>query len=97
MRRPESFWPTGAPTQQTSMTTADVKTFTAPKSASAFLISVGTTACRFTVDGTAPSPTVGITVQTTGQPVLFPIAAYGDLKVVSTAAANSVVDVLFLT
>jgi hypothetical protein len=96
VRRPDCFWPLGAPSQQTSANTGDVKTFTAPKGAAAFLISVSGNACRFTVDGSAPSPTVGIAVQTTAQAVVVPVGPAGDLRVVSAGAVNSVVDVQFL-
>ena len=96
-RRPESFWPVGAPSQATSTGVADVKTFLAPKSAAAFMVSVGTTAARLSVDGSTPSATVGVTVQVTGQPLVLNVAPAGDVRVAAASAGNSVVDVQFLS
>jgi hypothetical protein len=96
VKRPENYTPVGSPTQQTSTGTADVKTFTPPAGQTAFIVTVATTSCRLTTDGTTPDATHGITVQAGAQPLLLPIAAFGNVKIASTAAANSVVDVQYL-
>jgi hypothetical protein len=98
-RRPDCFWPGGSSTvathqQQTSTGTADVKSFSTPSNAVACYVSATTNPARLTVDGTTPSATNGIVVPAGALP--FELRAVQALKVASTAAANSIVDVAFL-
>ena len=77
----------------TPTSTVDVKTITAPKDAGGFLITCETTGCRFTIDGTTPDATNGIPLAAAAAPLFVPLGR--DIKVVSQAAANSVVHVLW--
>lgn len=80
---------------QTSTGTADVKTFTPPRTAVAFLISVETNACRLTLDGDTPDATHGQVFPKDVAPQLVLVGGR-DVKVVSIAAANSVVHITWL-
>ena len=78
----------------TSTGTADVKTITAPKGANAAYIACETNGCRFTLDGTTPDATNGMPLPAAALPLWVTVGK--DIKVVSQAAANSVVHVLWL-
>lgn len=80
--------------QQTSTTTADIKTFTPPAGARACLVTVETTAARISFHGTDPSATVGHLLQTAQNPVYLPLAVA--FRAASSAAAASVVSVTWL-
>lgn len=80
--------------QQTSTGTADVKTFTKPALATACFITVETTNARVTFGGDTPDASNGLIVLKDSQPLYFPVAA--DIKFVSTAAANCIVNVMWL-
>lgn len=84
------------PAAQTSTGTGVVITVTPPKSAVAFFITVETTTCRMTFDGTAPDATHGLLIPIAGQPLLIPLGASAIIKFASTAAANSTVQITFL-
>ena len=86
----------------TSANTSDFKTLTPPESAAAMLVSVETTSCRMSFDGNNPSASNGVLVPTTtGGPVVVPVVGIGGrgskVIAVSTAAANSVVNVVWLS
>ncbi len=81
--------------QATSTGTANVQTLTVPAGANAVLISVETTNARVTSDGTTPSATNGLVYQKDASPVFVPLAE--TIKFVSTAAANSVLNALWIS
>lgn len=78
----------------TSANTTDVKTITAPKDAAGFWITVETTSCRLTWDGQTPDATHGLVFPAAAQPLFIPIGR--DVKFVSTAAANSIVQLAWV-
>lgn len=80
--------------QQTSTGTADVKTFTAPKDAVAFLIDVVTTDAWLTLDGTTPTTSNRALIKKDQNPLYVGVGK--DVKVAASAAANSIVSVLWL-
>jgi hypothetical protein len=82
--------------QQTSASTADVKTLTPPTAfkAHACLITVETTSARVTFNGDAPDATHGQLVQAGQAPLYLPFAR--PIKAASSAAAASIVNVTWL-
>lgn len=86
---------TSAHVQATSTGTSDVQTITVPANAKGCFICVETNAARVTFDGEAPGSTVGLVFPAGVAPVFVPMAS--TIKFVSTAAANSVVDVLWIS
>lgn len=93
-----SVYQPNAPSQVTSTSTSDVKTVVPPAGAKGFYIACATNNCRITLDGTTVSSTVGLPIQAASNPQFFPFdVATSGLQIVSTAAGNSVVDVMFGT
>lgn len=93
-----SFFQPSAPTQVTSTTTSDVKTVAVPAAAKGLFINCATTDCRITVDGTTVSSTVGLQIKAANNPVFLPVRPSSTgVQVVSTAAANSVIDIMFVS
>jgi hypothetical protein len=88
-RRPDTFSAVGSASQVTSTGTANFQTLTPEATACAMLMTVETTSCRMTFDGA-----------TTGGPIVVPVVGLGGtgskVVVASTAAANSVVTVIWL-
>jgi hypothetical protein len=82
--------------QATSTGTADVKTLAGPPTASCCYVNVSTTDARVTLDGSTPSATNGLIFKTGLAPIRLDIGSTTAIKFVSTAAANSVVDVAWL-
>lgn len=80
--------------QQTPATTVDVKTFTPPAGAVACLITVETTDARISFHGVDPAATVGHIVKVGQNPYYHPAGTA--FRAVSTAAANSIVNVTWL-
>lgn len=78
--------------QSTSTGTADVKTLAAPAGATGVLITVLTTSCWMTFDGSTPTAANGLIVQAAAAPLYLSIAC-ANIKFASTAAAASVVNV----
>lgn len=91
--RPE---PTTPHAQASSSGTGNVQSFTAPASAQAALVSVETTGCYMTFDGTTPSSSAGLFLPT-GVLHFIPAAAGLTLKFASSAAATSKVNVAWLS
>lgn len=81
--------------QLTSTGTADVETFTAPRTSTGFYIACETNGCRMTLDGTTPDATNGLPIAAGAAPLFVPVGKR-NINVVSQAAANSVVNVLWL-
>ena len=82
--------------EATSTGTGDVKTLTPPGDASAALISVETTAARMTFDGSTPAAANGHVFPAAQVPQTVLIGAGSVIKWISTAAANSIVNVTWL-
>lgn len=80
--------------QASSSGTADVQTLTPPEGARAALITVETTNCYLTADGSTPSATNGLQLVKDGLPFLLPVPQ--PLKFASEAAAASKVNVLWI-
>ena len=80
--------------QATSTATNDTKTLSRPSNAIACYLTVSTTAARVTFDSTTPTSSNGLVLQTN---VLHFFSVSSDIKFTSTAAANSIVDILWLT
>lgn len=80
--------------QQTSTGTADVKTLAPPAGAVACMLTVTTNPARITLDGTTPTASNGLLVPTGAMPL--PLSVARTMKFVSSIAANSIVDVLWL-
>lgn len=80
--------------QKTSTGTADTQTATAPAFAVGCLLTVETTAARVTFDGSTPTSTNGLVIPAGTTPIFIPLGR--TIKIRSTAAANSVVNVLWL-
>jgi hypothetical protein len=100
-RRPDTFSAVGSASQVTSTGTANFQTLTPEATACAMLMTVETTSCRMTFDGANPSGSNSILVPTTtGGPIVVPVVGLGGtgskVVVASTAAANSVVTVIWL-
>lgn len=95
--RPSTYAPISTSTV-TPTSTSDVKTLTPPAGTSGFLITVETNNARVTLDGTDPSGGTGSHVYPKDTaPQLVLLGAQGMVvKCVSTAAANSVVNVTWL-
>lgn len=82
----------------TSTTASDGKTLTPPKGTSAFLIGVETTDARLTLDGTDPAAGTGSLIFPKGQvPALVLVGSSQPVRIVSTASANSVVNITWLS
>jgi hypothetical protein len=97
-QRPNTFVANGAPVQNTSTGTADVKTVTPPATATAFLVSIETNGARVTFDGSTPSATSLLLPTTGSQGTILPISwpSGGALKFASSIAGNSVVTIQWL-
>jgi hypothetical protein len=80
--------------QATSTGTANVQTLTPPPSAKACFIDVETNGIRFTLDGTTPDATNGLTLAVNDGPFFLPLAK--PIAFVSQAAANAICNVLWL-
>lgn len=87
--------PTGSNDSASSTGTADVKSLVAPAGAQAVLLSVETTGCYATLDGTTPDATHGIFL-TTGAVHFLYVGSGLTLKFASSAAAASKVNVIWL-
>lgn len=94
--RPSAHRPIST-TQVTSTGTADVKTATAPTSTGGCYITVETNAARVTLDGSAPSSSNGIVIQKDSAPCYMPLKSGTVIKAASTIAANSIVNVAWLS
>lgn len=81
----------------TSPDASTVKTILPPKGTSAFEITVETTNARMTLDGTTPSATNGHVIQKDNNPWYVPCTHDARIKWISTAGANSIVQVTFLS
>lgn len=93
--RANVFRPTASPHQQaTSTGTADVQTLTLPATTQAVFLSVETTGCYLTVDGTTPSSSNGIFLPT-GVLHFVPLGPGLTVKFASSAAAVSKVNALY--
>lgn len=105
-RNANTYYPalsTGAAAQQelTSTGTANVQTFVVPTGAMAVYLAVQTNTCSITFDGSTPSTTNGLKIPAAVAPVFIATAGGpgptgGVIKFVSMAAANSIVDALFV-
>lgn len=97
-QRANTFIPNGAPVQNPSTGTADVKTVTPPVSATASLVSIETNGARVTFDGSTPGATSLLLPTTGSQGNLLPISfpAGGVIKFASSIAGNSVVTIQWL-
>lgn len=80
--------------QTTSTGTADVKSIVAPADAVAVMLNCATNDARYTLDGSTPTATQGLLLKKDQNPLY--IAAGKTIKFVSGAAANCVVDSLWL-
>lgn len=82
----------------TSTGTSNSQTFTPPANAKGFYVTVATNGCYMTFDGTAPSSTNGLAIPSGVAPLFFPFvpAASSGIVVRSQAAANSVVNVVWV-
>ena len=78
----------------TSSGIANVQTLSPPAGTSACVLTVQTSNAQATFNGIDASTTNGIILQKDASPIFFPFAE--TIKFVSTAAVNSVVDVLWL-
>lgn len=83
--------------QLTSTGTGNVKTATIPTGTSAVLVSVETTNARVTFEGTAPDATHGHVLVKDLEPVQINVGSGTTIKFASTAAANSVVGLTYLS
>ena len=81
--------------QATSTGVANVATLVAPLASTAFFIDCETNGIRFTLDGTTPDATNGLTLSTGDAPLFIPIGRR-DIQFVSQAAANAIANVLWL-
>lgn len=94
--RPSTFVPIST-TNVTPTTTSDIKSAKAPVAAAAVLISTETTDARVTFDGTDPSAGTGShKIPKDQAPVLLLLGQGVTVKAVSTAAANSIVQLTWL-
>ena len=84
-----------APVNGTSTSTSNVVTLTLPQGTSAVWMTAETTSARVTLDGSDPSAANAPSsiIQTGQNPVLLPISHDAIVKFVSTANANSVLQV----
>lgn len=82
--------------QATSTGTGNEQTLTPPSDASACMVSVETTSARITFDGSTPAVGNGHVFPTAQVPQTLLIGAGSTIKFISTAAANSVVNVTWL-
>lgn len=80
----------------TSTGVADPKTIPVPAGAAAAYITVETTAARVTFDGETPDATHGLVLATGILHYVPFVAPGGNIKFLSAAAGNSVVNVLWL-
>lgn len=92
--------PFGLPTanphvQITSTGTSDVKTATPPGGGHGFFCTVQTNNIYLTFDGTTPSSSNGLHILKDTAPIFFPVGK--TLSVVSDAAGNAVVNILWLS
>ena len=85
----------GTHVQATSTGIGDVKSFAAPTEASGCFITCETTACRITVDGSAPSAGNGLVIPAATSPVFLPIGHPLTLKAAGSGG-TSVINVLWL-
>lgn len=87
--------------QITSTGTADIHSLTVPQYCSAILVSVETTSVRMTFDGSAPSGTAGHVIPAAQAPVLLLVGGNSNnppkIQFASTALANGIVDVTYLS
>ena len=81
--------------QATSTGTANVATIVAPIASTAFYIDCETNGIRFTLDGTTPDATNGMTLATGQVPLFVPVGGR-DIKFVSQIAGNAIANVLWL-
>jgi hypothetical protein len=88
-------------TQVTSTGTADVKAITLEPNCAAILVSARTNSGFLTFNGSTPSATNGLDLIAGASAVLLPIGFYAhsghQLKWVSAAAGNAVLDLLQMT
>jgi len=79
--------PVGSQTTDTTISAAT--SFTAPERANAALMSALTQSCNFTIDGTAPTATVGLTLKAGDSAIMIPVIPGQIIKVIEqTATAN---------
>lgn len=83
--------------QLTSASTTDVQTVSVPGGSSALWLSVEGANARITFHGADPSSTVGHVYPSGITPVLIPIGPGTSLRVASTTAAATIVDVTFVS
>lgn len=81
--------------QATSTATDDVKTFTAPAGASACYLACTTTSAWITLDGSTPATDNRLLLTKDLPPVRIDVAS--DINFVSADAANSVVDIAWVS
>jgi hypothetical protein len=93
--KPSTLQPIGFE-QLTSDAADDVQTATIPNGASAILVSVETTNARASFHGADPSDTVGHVIVKDLEPVFIPVGVGADIRVVSTASADAVVNITYL-
>lgn len=86
----------GAHARDSSSGTADVKTLTPPAGATACVLCVETTSARVTFDGSTPSATNGLVVPSGANPLVLDVRPGAGIKWASTAAAASILNVLWL-
>ena len=80
----------------TSSNASDTQTASIPRGTSAIEITVETTACRVTFDGSDPAGGIGLIVQAAQNPWFLPVGQGIVLKVVSTGATTSVAQIAYL-
>jgi hypothetical protein len=79
--------PVGAQTTDTTVSSAT--SFTAPERANAALMSALTQSVNFTIDGTTPTATVGLTLKAGDTATMIPVIPGQVIKVIEqTATAN---------
>jgi hypothetical protein len=75
--------------QTTDTTVSSATSFTAPERANAALMSAITQSCNFTIDGTTPTATVGLTLKAGDSAIMIPVIPGQVIKVIEqTATAN---------
>lgn len=81
--------------QKTSTGTGDNQSFARPKDAQGMFITVETTSCYISFDGTAPSSAKGLLLPT-GVVHFFPLAPSDDPQIASSAGTSSKANVLWV-
>jgi hypothetical protein len=86
----------GTHASATSTGTSNVRTITAPDTATAFFIACETNGIRFVLDGSTPDATNGLPLAAGAAPLFVPVGRSRTIRFVSQVAGNATAHVLFL-